>query len=70
MGINFRRQIKMNSFHSCLNCDKREIGCHATCEDYNKEKAEWEALREKIRQSKDKKQEYDKYICYKHYKRR
>ena len=60
----------MNSFHSCLNCDKREIGCHATCEDYNKEKAEWEALREKIRQSKDKKQEYDKYICYKHYKRR
>ena len=60
----------MNSVRSCLNCDKREIGCHSKCKDYKREKAEWEALQEKIRQSKDKKQEYDKYICYKHYKRR
>ena len=28
------------SFRSCLNCQDREVGCHATCEKYHKEKAE------------------------------
>lgn len=39
---------------SCYGCEKRHIGCHATCEDYLKERAERDALNEKIRAEKEK----------------
>lgn len=41
---------------SCYGCIKRQIGCHATCEDYLKERAERDVLNEKIRAEKAKEQ--------------
>lgn len=32
----------------CKGCDKREVGCHSTCEDYISFREAAEALREKI----------------------
>lgn len=32
---------------SCLNCEKRILGCHSTCPDYLSEKAEYDRLKEK-----------------------
>ena len=32
---------------TCRNCTKRKAGCHSTCEDYLKEKAERERIKEK-----------------------
>lgn len=39
---------------SCYGCEKRHINCHASCEDYLKEKAERDALNEKIRLARTK----------------
>lgn len=40
---------------SCKDCTKREVGCHAWCEDYIKEKAEHEKAKavERLERSKD-----------------
>ena len=35
---------------SCLNCEKRSVGCHSSCEDYKKFKKE---LEEKAKQKID-----------------
>lgn len=37
---------------SCYGCEKRHIGCHATCEDYLKYRAERDALNEQIKAEK------------------
>lgn len=44
---------------SCKNCKKRQIGCHASCEDYQNEKQEREALKDKIKKEKEKQRELD-----------
>ena len=36
----------------CYKCQDRVVGCHATCEKYITEKAEWEKTAEKIRQAR------------------
>ena len=38
------------------NCDRREVGCHAVCEDYKKWKAELDAKNEHKRKEKAKTQ--------------
>lgn len=38
---------------SCFNCEKRKIGCHADCEDYQEEKRKRDELRERIWKEKD-----------------
>ena len=37
---------------SCKDCDKRSVGCHATCEDYIRQKVDHEDLKEQIYQAK------------------
>lgn len=37
---------------TCRNCPDREVGCHATCEKYNKEKAEHARLKAKREREK------------------
>ena len=37
---------------SCKGCGNRYPGCHASCETYIKEKAEWEEIKAKIAQDK------------------
>ena len=39
---------------SCKNCTRRQVGCHATCEEYKKEKKERDAVKEKIRKERSK----------------
>lgn len=41
----------------CLNCARRELGCHGKCQDY----AEFKAKREEIRQAHHKEWEVDDY---------
>ena len=41
---------------SCYRCEKRQIGCHASCEDYLKERAERDALNQEIRAKKEREQ--------------
>lgn len=36
----------------CKGCIDREVGCHATCDRYIKEKENHEALKRKIRKNK------------------
>lgn len=36
----------------CLNCDKREVGCHSKCESYIKEKNDFNEFKEKVRKKK------------------
>ena len=46
--------------NSCYGCEKRRMGCHSTCEDYQKFKAEREAInQEKVK----KRQVYDDLNC-------
>lgn len=42
-------------FKSCHKCvaPKRHDGCHATCEDYDREKAEYEEVRKSQKKEKD-----------------
>lgn len=37
-------------FYSCKDCDHREVGCHSTCPDYIRERAEHE--RERMERNK------------------
>lgn len=37
----------------CRDCQKRHAGCHSTCEDYKREKAELEELRSAMQAQKD-----------------
>lgn len=37
---------------SCLNCEDRYIGCHATCERYLSEKEELEASKRQLREAR------------------
>lgn len=34
----------------CYKCEKRKLGCHSKCEQYNREKLESDALRHTIQQ--------------------
>lgn len=38
----------------CIDCvpPKRHVGCHSTCEEYLKEKAEWDAVKEEERKNR------------------
>ena len=42
----------MVKIECCINCTKRNPGCHSSCEDYIKEKAEYKAEKEKILKAK------------------
>ena len=42
----------MNSFSCCKGCPTRTPGCHDRCEQYQKDKAEWDAIRDKRYQEK------------------
>lgn len=37
----------------CLNCERRQVGCHSTCEDYLQYKAAVAEAKEKINQQKN-----------------
>ena len=37
----------------CFNCEKRQLYCHSTCEDYKKERAEMDETNEGMRKQKD-----------------
>ena len=41
---------------SCYGCTKRHMYCHVSCEEYKRERAERDALNEKIRAEKEKEQ--------------
>lgn len=43
---------------TCKDCPKRYPGCHGKCEKYQKEKADWEAIKAAARPDK----EYDIYV--------
>lgn len=61
---------------SCKNCvpPKRHQGCHANCEQYKKEKAEWEETKRKMKENMDKTPKMTRYefdeISYARCKRR
>lgn len=39
--------------HCCKDCPKREIGCHATCKEYLKEKVQYEEDKKKVKADMD-----------------
>lgn len=43
---------------TCKDCENRHIGCHSTCEKYNRERDENEKIKKKIEEEK-------KYFKYK-----
>jgi hypothetical protein len=47
---------------ACQGCTKRSVGCHATCEAYQKQKA----AADKAREAKRKAKETDRYFIEKH----
>lgn len=40
----------------CINCTRRDIGCHSRCEDYKKWKTEVDKVRKAMRKLRRKKQ--------------
>ena len=42
----------IRNFHCCKDCQKRQIGCHATCEEYITSKQERDRLMAQERQDK------------------
>lgn len=38
-----------SSIKCCKDCCERKVGCHATCDKYIREKAEWEKTKAEIR---------------------
>ena len=38
----------MTGIKVCMNCNERQVGCHANCEKYLLEKSEYTKLKEKI----------------------
>ena len=52
---------------SCKDCPNREVGCHATCEKYNKEADEWRKINKQMHSDNDYigSQERFKKICRK-----
>ena len=57
------------SYTCCFRCEKRQPGCHSSCEDYLRAKAEYEKNRELLRKYLDKRIESRSYIN-EHYDRR
>lgn len=47
----------MRAFSSCIDCLDRHVGCHAECEKYQKEKADYERVKAK----RDRENLYDGY---------
>lgn len=47
----------MNKYNPCVNCDKRTVGCHGSCEEYL-------AFSNKLAENKKKKikQDYEEYV--------
>lgn len=37
----------------CFNCEKRQLYCHSTCEDYKKERAEMDETQSAMRKKKE-----------------
>lgn len=44
--------------HCCRDCPDRHIGCHATCESYIRQKAEYEENKNRIRKIKEKESQF------------
>lgn len=42
----------MSIIKCCYKCPNREVGCHSVCADYIREKAENDAIRERINKQK------------------
>lgn len=43
---------KNGKIKCCLNCEKRYLGCHSKCQDYNLEKVKIEGISNKIQDVK------------------
>jgi hypothetical protein len=43
-----------SSINCCFGCENRCLGCHSTCEEYNRQKAEHAAYNERNRQERAK----------------
>lgn len=60
-GVRERRLVSVS--FTCKNCADRHLGCHSTCESYNKAKAEYNAQQARIREQKA------SYNVYREYKK-
>lgn len=57
-------------YAGCKNCDKRYIGCHSECEDYQNYKNELEDMKAKIRKAKRNDSEMRDYVKKRNIKKR
>lgn len=62
---------KLNNFSSssksitcCYNCNKREIGCHSTCETYIKAKEKYEAEKAAYNESRKIDKMHQEFVSY------
>lgn len=60
--------INVNKISCCFGCEppKRYPGCHDKCEEYQKQKAEWEEMRRKYRAIRDKEIDLTDYDVQRH----
>lgn len=59
-----------SNIECCKDCLKRHTGCHSTCEDYKREKAELDASRSAVQAQKDADALYTSYHMNSKHKRR
>ena len=59
MGVYKDRHVH---FECCHHCEKRFIGCHATCKDYIITKSDYEKVCEHIRTEKQKERMIEFYV--------
>ena len=52
----------MKSIKCCEHCSYRFVGCHSKCEQYLKEKAEYDQEKKKIDKIKKENKEYESYL--------
>lgn len=57
-------------YAGCKNCNKRYIGCHSECEDYQNYKDELEDMKAKIRKAKRNDSEMRDYVKKRNSKKR
>lgn len=60
----------MSKIRCCYGCEppKRHPGCHDTCEAYQKQKAEWDAIRDRYKAEREREYEFTAYDVKKSYK--
>ena len=67
-----RSERALSKISCCYGCEppKRRPGCHDTCEVYQKQKAEWDALRERYNAERSRIADYTAYDVEKNVKRK